>query len=57
MADTDFIKGRDDIKEELKDRLESQEFYELMQLYRHAPTEQVVLVTTRFEDIKKFIRG
>ena len=40
----------------MKDKLESQEFYELMQAYRHVPLADQKSVVSAFENIKKFIR-
>jgi len=39
----------------LADGLEGQEFYELMQAYRHAPLTPVADVVRNFEDVKAYI--
>jgi len=38
------------------DPLESVEFYELMQIYRHAPTYDQQAVIAAFEAVKAFLR-
>lgn len=40
----------------IKDELESQEFYDLMQVYRHTPILYQKSTTKAFEDVKKYIR-
>ena len=42
-------------KESLKMALDSQDFYELMQAYRHAPLTQLKQTIDAFEDVKAFI--
>lgn len=42
-------------KEELKDKLECQEFYELMQDYRHAEMQDQELTVKCFKAVKNFI--
>lgn len=39
------------------DPLESQEFYELMQAYRHTSLATQSMVYSRFEEVKDFIRS
>lgn len=39
----------------LESRLESQEFYDLMQRYRHTPTTAQGQLVYAFEDVKRFI--
>jgi len=39
-----------------KDILEEQEFYDLMQNYRHAPFVRQLYVSECFENVKDFIR-
>jgi len=38
------------------DILDGQEFYELMQAYRHAPTVDQDAVVVAFEAVKEFVR-
>lgn len=38
------------------DILEEQEFYDLMQRYRHAPVTNQTVVTEAYEAVKQFIR-
>ena len=38
------------------DLLEKEEFYNLMQLYRHCPIMEQKETIKRFEDVKNFIR-
>lgn len=45
----------DQLPGSLADWLESQEFYELMQTYRHTPVTEFVAVSTAFDAIKKRI--
>jgi arginyl-tRNA--protein-N-Asp/Glu arginylyltransferase len=40
----------------VEDPLESQEFYELMNKYRHTPISNQKMVTANFNEIKKFIK-
>lgn len=40
----------------MEDPLESEEFYNLMQRYRHFPIERQDLVIAAFEDVKAWIR-
>lgn len=40
----------------VNDALDSQEFYELMHAYRHAPLIDQRYVIKCFEDVKEFIR-
>jgi hypothetical protein len=40
----------------MNDILDEQEFYELMQVYRHAPTVDQDAVVLAFESVKEFIR-
>jgi len=42
-------------KEEIIKKLNEQEFYELLQLYRHLPITNQKEVIRAFEDIKRFI--
>jgi hypothetical protein len=46
----------DDARDARKAKIESQEFYELMQAYRHAPAHRQDLVIAAFEAVKAFIR-
>lgn len=39
----------------MKDKIESEEFYNLMLSYRNAPINNQLNVTERFEDVKKYI--
>ena len=36
-------------------KLDTQEYYELMQEYRHAPLEDQYLVGEKFDNVKKFL--
>lgn len=42
--------------DELDDDLESEEFYNLMQAYRHAPMVDQAGTATAYEDVKRFLR-
>ena len=44
------------MEEPTPDMLETKEFYELMQAYRHAPHTNQEAVTEAFEAVKSFIR-
>ena len=44
-------------RRELVESLDSQEFYELMQAYRHAPLSDQDAVTAAFDAVKAFIRN
>ena len=43
------------MKKDIKEYLDSQEFYELMQDYRTSPITQQVYVIRAYEDVKNFI--
>ena len=43
--------------EELSDWPESEEFYNLMQAYRHAPMEDQKAVVDAYEAVKEYLRG
>lgn len=43
--------------EHTTDQLESKEFYELMQQYRHTPITEQKLTSEAFEEVKKFIES
>lgn len=51
----DVINFIAEYKRNLKDRLDSQEFYEMMQEYRQAPISNQAGVTFRFNAVKEFI--
>ncbi len=42
--------------EEGKDYLDEEDFYEIMQVYRHVPITDPIAVTRVFEEVKNFIR-
>jgi hypothetical protein len=44
------------LKIKRKDSIDSQEFYELMQSYRHSPMTDQSEVVKNFEEVKKWIR-
>ena len=44
------------MKKDINKILDEQEFYELMQAYRHAPIERPILVIECFESVKQFIK-
>jgi hypothetical protein len=48
----DFIKLKEN---ELKEKLNSQEFYELMQSYRHSPKGHQERVIETFDAVKEFV--
>lgn len=44
-----------DLIKEANKRLDSQEFYEIMQKYRHVSVNEQKVVTNAFENVKKWI--
>ena len=42
--------------DEKKDALDEEEFYELMQSYRHMPLQEDRAIIKAFEDVKEFVR-
>jgi hypothetical protein len=53
----DDIRAWEKDKKDRDEKIESQEFYDLMQKYRHAPISNQKEVLLAFEEVKKFIRG
>lgn len=43
-------------EKERDDFIESKEFYDLMQLYRHAPISDQIGVVVAFESVKQYVR-
>ena len=43
------------MKKNIKEYLDSKEFYELMQMYRHTPVSYPAMVVQAFEDVKSYI--
>jgi predicted ATPase len=59
MYETEIIELMDDFvqekRQDLKEELDSQEFYDLMQTYRHSPIGDQHMVVENFEAIKVYI--
>ena len=43
------------MKKDIKEYLDSKEFYELMQIYRHTPLGYPAMVVQAYEDVKSYI--
>jgi hypothetical protein len=52
-----YAVARDATKKEMSDWPESEEFYNLMQAYRHAPMEDQKAVVDAYEAVKEYLRG
>ena len=50
-----MIFENDDIKDDVKEYLDSKEFFDLMQEYRWAPITEQAYVINAYEKIEKFI--
>ena len=50
-----MIFENDEMKDDIKEYLDSKEFFDLMQDYRFAPITQQVYVIRAFEDVKSYI--
>ena len=52
---SDFLRDKVEEKEQKAEALNSEEFYNLMQEYRHAPLENQYLTSEKFANIKKWL--
>ena len=57
MKDVLYTIAHDVTKKEMSDWPESEEFYNLMQAYRHAPMEDQKSVVEAYEAVKEYLRG
>ena len=50
-----MIFENDEMKDDVKEYLDSEEFFNLMQIYRHTPVSQPADVIEAYENVERFI--